>query len=287
MRSWLPLVLFIGLLGVSFGAPLARFLPEMPALSIAFWRMCIASMVLWGITLVKTPISRSPAPQKLIIPAGIFLAGHFATFYGALKYASVANVTLIVALAPAFMLLLERFYLRRIFSRQLVAGLCIALVGALVVHGYRLDRSDSITLGTLMALASALCWAGVLIIAERVRQDSDTVAYTRWLYLVAAISLGAVVLISGQSILFDRQELPWLLALGIVPTLIGHNSLNYAVKFLRPTVVGAVPIGEPVLASLLAWLFFREGVSVQVLIGGAIILGGLLVIAMRPMRTRA
>lgn len=280
MNNIVYIILAVGLLGVSFGAPLARYVPEMAALTIAFWRMTGASGLLWGYGSVK---QQGPMDRKLFPPiaiAGIFLGLHFACFYSAVKLAPIANATLFATLAPIFTLGYERLVLKRHLSRGALAGLILAIAGAIVVQGGGFRVAADETMGNLMALASSLCMSVVLIIAERVRVTTSNVLYTRWVYLFAALTLGAIILLNGTDIGFRQADIKWLLGLAILPTLLGHNSMSYAVKFLRPTIVGSMPFGEPILASILAWLLFGELVGWHVIVGGGITLTGLLVLTL-------
>lgn len=70
--------------------------------------------------------------------------------------------------------------------------------------------------------------------------------------------------------------------LGIIPTIIGHSSLYHAVKFTSPTIIASVPIGEPVVASILAWIIFDEVLFAATIFGGFIILFGLVLISRKP-----
>ena len=281
MPRWLPIVLFVGLLGIAFGAPLARFLPDMPAGVIAFWRMTTAALMLWSYSAVARPGPLLTTKRQSTLLAGILLAGHFAFFYAAVKRAPIANATLFATLAPLFTLIVERFFLQRRLSRPVLAGLAIALAGVLLVQGPDLDLEGSHTVGNLLALISSIFMAGVLLVAEGIRKDVGNVVYTRWLYTIAALVLGLAGVAQGLDFSFSWQDLPWLLALGFLPTILGHNSLSFSVKYLRPTIVGSMPLGEPILATLLAWMLFSESIDARVALGGIITLFGLLVINLR------
>ena len=74
---------------------------------------------------------------------------------------------------------------------------------------------------------------------------------------------------------FSSYEFGGLLLLGIVPTILGHGSMYYAIRYVSPTVVASTPMGEPILASIMAWFLFQETVGVATLIGGSITLIGL------------
>lgn len=281
MNNRIYIILAFGLLGVSFGAPLARFLPELAALTIAFWRMAGASTLLWshGVIHKQEPLAKRKFPA--IIVGGIFLALHFAFFYSAVKLTSIASATLFATLAPIFTLVYERFALKHKFPMGALVGLWMAIAGAVIVQGTEFAWGSEATQGNLYALASSAFMSVVLIIAQRVRSQITNILYTRWLYLFAALTLALITFSLGIDLNFHSTDAKWLLGLVILPTLIGHNSMSYAVKYLRPTIVGSMPFGEPILASLLAWIFFGELVGWNVVIGGAITLSGLVLLTLK------
>jgi len=280
MERFVFIILVLGLFGVSFGAPLARFVPEVAALTIAFWRMAGSSALLWTSAAISPQGKLDRSKYLSISIAGVFLALHFACFYSAVKLAPIANATLFATLAPVFTLIYERFVLKRTLPIGALIGLWLAIGGAVVVQGADFNFGESETLGNLMALASSVFMSVVLIIGARVRPVISTVMYTRWLYLFAAITLGVFAIVSDVDLGFSSPDAKWLIGLVILPTLIGHNSMSYAVKYLRPTIVGSMPFGEPVLATILAWILFGEVVGPDVLIGGGITLSGLVLLTL-------
>ncbi|GJM69435.1 hypothetical protein HMSSN036_16510 [Paenibacillus macerans] len=62
--------------------------------------------------------------------------------------------------------------------------------------------------------------------------------------------------------------------LAIVPTLFGHYLFNWLMKYLSASAVSMAVLGEPVFASLLAWLLLKESLSALQLSAGALILCG-------------
>lgn len=275
------IILAFGLLGVSFGAPLAKFLPGLAALTIAFWRMAGASALLWGHGFLKQqqPLKKNRFP--VIIIAGVFLALHFAFFYSAVKITTIANATLFATLAPIFTLVYERFVLKHSLPFGALIGLWMAVAGAVIVQSSGFEWGTETTTGNLYALISSVCMSVVLIIAQRIRSEMTNIQYTRWLYLFAALTLLIITISLGVDLRFQTPDIKWLLGLVILPTLIGHNSMSYAVKFLRPTIVGSMPFGEPILASILAWLFFGEMVGWNTVVGGSITLSGLVILTLK------
>ena len=76
----------------------------------------------------------------------------------------------------------------------------------------------------------------------------------------------------------------WLvfLALAVVPTLGGHGLVNKSLRAVPAPTVGLFLLGEPVIASVLAWLLFHETPGAWTLSGGAIVLAALVLVVARP-----
>jgi drug/metabolite transporter (DMT)-like permease len=70
-----------------------------------------------------------------------------------------------------------------------------------------------------------------------------------------------------------------MLAIGL--QIVGHSSLNWALRYMLPTFVTAAVLGEPVGSAILAYLVLRERPSTTEILGSAVVLGGI------PICTRA
>jgi drug/metabolite transporter (DMT)-like permease len=63
--------------------------------------------------------------------------------------------------------------------------------------------------------------------------------------------------------------------LAIGPQLLGHGSLNYAVKYVSATVLSTSILAEPILASILAFLLFQELPMIPSIFAMMVILAGI------------
>lgn len=281
-RFHIPLLLAVALLSVSTSSIFVRMVPAIPAVVIAFWRMGTASGLLWLYSATKKQGHISRRNARVTFFAGIFLGLHFACFFGALKLTTVANATVFATMAPFFTALIERFILKRSWNRWIMIGLGLALAGAIVINGGNIDFAGSHRAGNGLALLSSFWMALVLMLAERIRKETGTIVYSRLVYGVAGGLLLVIALAVRLPVFtFSPNEFVWLFLLGLIPTVIGHTTFGYAVKFVRPTVVAAVPLGEPILSSALAWLLLGEAVPGLTFIGGALTLSGLYLITTR------
>jgi drug/metabolite transporter (DMT)-like permease len=281
MIKWIYAILFIGLLAISTSPVIARLLPLVPAAIIAFWRMTFASAMLWGYSSIRPQESIAPKNIRLVLAAGFLLAMHFIFWFSALKLTSIANTTVLGIVAPAFTLLFERLWYNRKLSWITITALLIILFGGIIVQGDDLGRINSTGLGNIMAILSAVFLGSVFIIGAKVRKTTPVIAYTRTVYTVSAIVLLVSSLVLDNPLLgYSINNYFWLFILGLVPTLIGHTAFSYSVKFVSPTVIAAFPLGEPIIASYLAWILFAERVPFYVVGGGLIVFIGMIILIM-------
>ena len=281
MNKWIYTILLVGLLAISTSPIIARLLPLVPAAVIAFWRMAAASAMLWIYSSIHPQESLATKNILLVLAAGFLLAMHFVFWFGALKLTSIANTTVLGVVAPAFTLLFERLWYNRKLGWITLAALLIILVGCIIVQGDDLGSMDGTGLGNIMAILSAVFLGSVFLIGAKVRKTTSVITYTRTVYAVSAIVLLVSSLILDNPLMgYTINNYFWLFMLGLIPTLIGHTAFSYSVKFVSPTVIAAIPLGEPIIASYLAWLLFAEQVPFYVVGGGLIIFIGLIILIM-------
>ena len=278
MTVRIGLILLLAMFSVSSTSLVVRSVATVPALVLAFWRMFTASGMLWGYSVIRPAGKLSPINKKRIIFAGIFLGCHFACFFLGIRNTSIANATLLGCLAPIFTVFIAIFQKKKI-NKMTYVGLIVAIVGVGIVQSGDISLNNTNLFGDSIALLSALFLAFTFVLAEKIRQETNSVVYGRSLFFVAAITILLIATTAGDSILnFRVEDIPWFLFLGLVPSIFGHNLLNYAVKYITPTAVSSVPLGEPVIASLFGLLLFGEAIPLGALLGGPVVLIGVYII---------
>ena len=282
MNTKITLLLFLALLSVSTSPIIGRALVGVGAISISFWRMLIASMVLWIFSSIKPQgkMNISSNYNKTMY-AGILLGIHFALFFEAVKITKIANATFLGTLAPFFTLLIEFYILKRYYNKIILLGLFFTLMGSLIILGYQFNLESQYTIGNLYAVLCSICLAIAFMIGEKVRKNENTIVYTRTLYLSAAFTLFIISLFSNEELIKHTfNEYLGLIFLGLVPTILGHNSIYYSMKYVSPTIAAAFPLGEPIIATIFAFFIFSESITPNIFIGGAVTLAGLILISL-------
>jgi drug/metabolite transporter (DMT)-like permease len=278
----------VGVLAVSTAATLIRLAQvEMHSLSIAAWRLTLATLILAPIALTARRSELRTLTRHewgYILGAGLLLALHFATWITSLAYTSVAASLVLVTTHPIFVGLASHMLLRERLSRWMVAALVIAVVGSVIIGLGDLGEGTHRLWGDVLALLGAVAAAGYFLIGRRLRSRLSLLAYVFPVYCIAAVALVLVVLLSGLPVLPQQQGTwLWLALMALGPQIVGHSSLNWALRYLSATYVTIAVLGEPIGATLLAWWLLSERPSYWALAGGVLILVGI-VIASRAER---
>jgi drug/metabolite transporter (DMT)-like permease len=213
-----------------------------------------------------------------MVLAGVFLGIHFALFFRSVQLTSIAEATLLGTTAPIFTEIYGFIFQRKKPLGIVVFGLCVAFLGAGILVSQSSFSETSFT-GNLFAVMCSVAIALVLIVGKNIRKNIGVFEYTRWLFFFAALTLLGISFFAEVSVFsFSKEEIPWFLFLAIIPTMVGHNIFYYLIKSLATTTVAAIPLGEPLVSSLGALVFFGEPIGLAVVVGGGITLVGVFLV---------
>jgi len=94
-------------------------------------------------------------------------------------------------------------------------------------------------------------------------------------YGIASLILILLALVLGKPFTgYSTEDFLIFLALAIGPSCFGHTSYNYALKHLKAHGVLIAILGEPVGATLPAWIALKEPPNIQVILGGSLVIIG-------------
>ncbi|MBT3216741.1 MAG: DMT family transporter [Candidatus Marinimicrobia bacterium] len=281
MNKNIILLLILALFATSSAAVLARMVPELNPVVIAFWRVLIAAGFLWAYSGIRSQGSIKNGYRGTIVLTGVLLGLHFACFFQAVKLTTVANATLFSTIPPLFTALVERFYLKRQWNKKIIFGLLCAFAGLTLVFSNQINVNTNHVIGIGFAIIGSVLISAVWLLSEKIRQNTESIVYIRTLFLSAALPLFLGSLFFGDGVANIKPvDIVWLTALGLFPTVIGHGLYNHALKFMRPTIVASFPLGEPIIASGLAYAVFGEPIGLLWAVGGLITLFGLIIITL-------
>jgi len=282
------LILFLGVLAVSFAAIFIR-LAEAPPLVIATYRLGIASLVLIPFLIPRSKETFRKLSKNdilLLFLSSLFLALHFALWITSLSYTTIASSVILVTANPLFVAIISYFLWRERLTWLMILGILIALIGALFIAQGGFSLSPEALLGDSLALLAAFCMGSYLVIGRQLRMRIDLGSYLAIICTGSALILLTATLIAGYSLIgYSSTTYIMLILLAVVPQLIGHSSLNLAVRLIPATFVAVAILGEPVGATALGYFILGEVPTVVEIVGGMLILGGIfMVLRQRPER---
>lgn len=293
-RAVLFAALAAAVVGMGVSGPLVR-LAEAPALAVAFWRMAIAAATTAGLWLAAPPAG--PARRyglrewRLAALAGIFLAVHFASWIESLYHTSVAASVLLVNTYPAFVAILAAIFLGERTTPLQGAGILAAMIGAAVVstEGPAGPAHGRPLLGALLALLGAVSVAAYYAIGRSLRKTTGLWAYVTRVYAISAACLLAFAALAGTR-LAPYPSRTWLVFAALVagPTLLGHTTLNWCLRWLPATGAAVASLGEPIVAAALAAAIpsIGEVPGPRTIAGSALALAGIALVLSRAGRGR-
>jgi len=286
-KSYAHAVLATGVVAVSCAAVLIRE-ADAPALVIAAYRMGLAAVPAGAVALAR---DRQRTFQEGLwawpLLAGIFLALHFGFWIASLQQTSVITSVVLVTTTPVFVGLASPFVLGERVATATWAGIGIAIVGAALMVTEDVGEGLGTVAGDMYALLGPIFAAGYLMIGRRARPHLSWVKYVGVVYPMAAVLLVLSVLVAGEPFTgYSTKTFVMLGLLALVPQLVGHSAINWALAYVPAALVAVAILGEPVGATTLAALILREMPSAFEMCGGLLVLAGVYVV-LRPGRVPA
>ena len=272
--------LAVGVIAVSFAAIFIR-IAQAPPLVIATYRMCLTSLVLLPVAWARSREELSGLSKGEIFTAllaGVFLALHFGVWIASLSYTSVATSVVLVTINPIFVAIASWLLFGEPFQRRAILGILICLGGGMIIAYANWRAGITPLFGGLLALLGALAMAGYLLIGRRLRQKVGLLSYACLVYSSAGLLLLLATLALGCSLFgYSAGTYAMLVLLALVPQLLGHSLLNWSLRFVSATLVTIAILGEPVGATVWAWLILGEAPNPAEVAGGVLILAGIFV----------
>jgi drug/metabolite transporter (DMT)-like permease len=272
------LIIFIGVVSVSFAAIFIR-LAEAPPLVIGSYRLIIASLILWPLTLKYSRVELIHLTLRdlwLALVSGVFLGLHFGLWISSLSYTSVATSVILATSSPLFVAIASYVFLKESITRQIIAGIVVCFLGVgFICYGNWGIGADSF-LGGILALLGAIAASGYMLIGRRLRRTMGLLVYSAIICSTAGILLLAASLIKGYPLFaYTGNTYFMMVLLALVPQLLGHLSLNWSLRFVSATLVTIAVLGEPVGANIWAFLILGEKPQLFEIIGSVFILAGI------------
>jgi drug/metabolite transporter (DMT)-like permease len=275
-RAQVGPALVLAVTAISFAAIFFRKADPTHPLVSAGIRLLIAAAVLLPFVLRARAAGRLDGRVLRIAGvAGLFYGLHFGAWVASLQLTSVAASVTLVTANPLLLAIVGLATGRDRPRQRDWAAIGLGLVGLTIVGAHDLSLSRDALLGDALALLGAAAMSGYLLTGRRLGKELDVLAFSGVATLVGGLALLVVSVAAGVPFEPASSDALLFLALAaLIPQLIGHNLITWALRHIRPTIIGIAILGEPVGAAFLGWLMLDEGIAPAVAIGCAVTLLG-------------
>jgi drug/metabolite transporter (DMT)-like permease len=197
------------------------------------------------------------------------------------KLSTAANGSLVTSATPAFVLVFAALLLKERITRLRLISLVLATLGVMAVIDPRSAQlNPDLFLGNLSLIGAAITWALYSVLVRKTTQNLDVLPFSLIAFLgglpitvpagiweTAALGIGEITLGVVGGILF----------LGVISTALAMVLWNTAFAFVDASLASLTFFAQPVVGTLLGWLFLGERITPLFLLGGVLIGLGLVI----------
>ncbi|WP_291994705.1 DMT family transporter [Candidatus Accumulibacter sp. ACC003] len=213
---------------------------------------------------------------QLLAMGAIGYVGESYCYFAALQYASAGLTALLLYLYPAIVTVLSALLARRRLSALRMSAVAAALFGTGLAVGGSLAGS---ALGILLGVAAALIYSVYILVGERVTPVSGAIASATVIMLAAAAVFALIVLWRGAALPASPAAWAAVGSIAMLSTAVAIISFFAGMARLGAADAATLSTLEPVVTVVLAAIFLGEAIGPWQSVGGAIILGAVIVLA--------
>ena len=276
--------LAVGVVAIAWSAIFVRW-AQMPGVTTAFYRMLIASMVLWPMLLAsKVKVSGcSRCSYMLAALSGVFFAGDIAMFNTAVMHTSAGSAMFLSNNVPLLVGLITWAMTRRMPSGRYWTALAIATTGLWLIIASDLRHAAAQSSADMLAVGASVCFASYLLLTERLRKEIDTRVLVTISATASAVALLVVGVVAHISFAVpSRQSVAAVVALALVSQVTGYFCLTYALGQLAATVTSVMLLATAPLTALFAFWIFGERMTLLKFVGGVLVMLGVWIVTRVP-----
>ena len=276
----MTLMMIAAMLNISMAAILKGLVQELPVFEVAFFRHLFGTIIL--LPLLLRPGANPFRTQRFSLHClrAVLNIVAILAYFTAVSLIPLAQVTALGFTSPLFASLFAVMVLGEVLRRSRVIGLLLGLAGAVIIlrPGFQ-----EISPGAMLALGSALFWAGAMTCIKSLSRTESSVAvvfYAAILQMPIAFALTLFVWVTPT-----LTQLGLMVIIAIIGTL-AQLSITQAFREADSTVVLPMDFTKLIWASLLGYLLFSELPDIWAWVGGAVVFSGVLWVGYSETRDR-
>lgn len=279
------LSLVIGILCISIFPILVKITP-LSGISDAFYRMSLATLLIWPYVLIRKKWNQRVLRYwQPITLCGLFFASDIAVWNLSIQYSSTTQASLLTNLSPIWVGLGAFLFSSEKPNRYFWLGAFVALVGMVLLIGIDTVLTMRFDKSFFLAVLSGFFYAGYIVVSKTVLNKVSILSFMTCSMTVSSLYLLGVCLLLDEPLWGFTMQVWGSLALqALFCQLLGWFAVSHALRTIDAQRVSLSLLSQAIVTGFLAWLLIDEQITVQMVLGGIIILTGI-AITFRRSRT--
>jgi drug/metabolite transporter (DMT)-like permease len=268
--------LIIGIISISIFPVLVKWAP-VSGISSAFYRMFFGLLFLLPYVLIRKKFTMPGKALWLpIVLCGIIFATDIAVWNLSIHYSNATQATLLTNLSPVWVGVGTFLFLPDKPHSRFWIGTVVALVGMVVLIGVDAFTAMRFDKGFGLAVLSGVLYATYMLISKTVLNRIDIVSFMTISMAVSSLYLLLICLFFDQPT-GGFEPVIWgvFVIQGLICQLVGWLTISYAVKKMDAKRVSLSLLSQAIVTGIIAWAFIGEEITLQMVVGGLIILAGI------------
>lgn len=205
-------------------------------------------------------------------------------FFKGLHLTKPINASLLMTATPVLVIIVSAIVLKERITAKKIFGVCIALVGALIIILSNVNDSakSSSLLGDIYIFINVTAYAVYLVIVRKMLLKYHPYTLFKWMFLIGSVVIIPIAGSDFKEIAWSSLEFPSYLAIAYVLllTTMATYALNaFALKKLMPSVVAVYIYLQPFIASFLSVFFEKDDLTLNKILAGIFIFFGVYLVS--------
>ncbi len=257
-------------------------LDVIPPFTLITIRLLLGGAVIWLVLLGRGGLHVPPRKFWPVFGVGAIGYGISLGFqFIGTKLSTAANGSLVTSATPAFVLVFASILLREKSTMLRVVALLLATLGVVAVIDPRSAQlNPDLFLGNILLLGAAVTWALYSVLVRKVTQTLDVIPFSLIAFLgglPVSLPAGAWELKTLGVGEISLGVVGGVLFLGIISTALAMVLWNSAFALVDANLASLTFFAQPVVGTVLGWLFLGERITPLFLLGGLLIGLGLII----------
>lgn len=270
------IALAIGIVCISI-FPILVKLNLTPGIISAFYRMLFSLLLLLPYVLITKQLKIPNIKTAILaITCGIIFGSDVAIWNIAIQESTATQASLLTNLSPVWLGIFSLLFVKDKPKNNFWIGTVIAVFGMMMLVGFSVFRNLDFDLPFSFGVLSGVLYAIYMLVSKEVLKTMNVISFMTISLMASSLHLGVVSYALNEPFTgFSNAGWLVLIVQAVFCQLLAWLLISYATQHMRATRVSLSLLGQGILASIFAWIFINETISLQMVLGGFILLFGI------------